>query len=228
MHRKLEEFIVKEKLFTRKHKLLLAISGGVDSVASLFLLHKLGYKFSVAHVNFGLRDNESDSDEKLVRQLCKKLGVELFVKQVETKDFAAKHKMGIQEAARKLRYDWFWELVEENKFDCLLTAHHATDSLETILLNLTRGTGPKGLEGIKPKTGKLVRPMLCFNSAEIREYAKNKKLKWREDSSNASDKYKRNFIRHQVIPQLLAINPNLEETIQSHQLLVSEVNEAVG
>ncbi len=228
MYNRLEEFIAKEKLFTRKHRLLLAVSGGVDSVVLLFLLTKLGYNVSVAHMNFGLREAESEGDEKFVRQLCRRLDIELFVKRVETKNFAKQHKMGIQEAARKFRYDWFAVLTIEHKFDRLLTAHHATDSLETILLNLCRGTGPKGLEGIKPKTGKLVRPMLCFNAKEIREFAKKEKLKWREDSSNASDKYKRNFIRHQVIPQLLAINPNLEETIQSHQLLVSEVNEAVG
>ncbi len=227
MHRRLDEFIATERLLTRRHRLLLAVSGGVDSVVMIFLLHKLGYKISVAHVNFGLRDSESDADEKFVRQLCKKLGADLFVKQVGTKDFATKQKMGIQEAARKLRYDWFWELVEEYKFDRMLTAHHATDSLETILLNLTRGTGLKGLEGIKPKNGKLVRPMLCFAAHEIRDFAKKEKLEWREDSSNASDKYKRNFIRHKVIPLLLEVNPNLEQTIQSHQGLMAEVNRVV-
>ncbi len=189
--------------------LILAVSGGADSVILADLLFKSNFDFSIAHCNFQLRENESDEDEKFVRSVAEKYQKEFFIKKFETKIYVDEHKISIQEAARNLRYEWFKELINFQKANqqsttsnFLCIAHHADDNIETVLLNFLRGTGLQGLKGIAAfdKRRKIIRPLLFARREEIIVYAKENNLEWREDSSNASDKYTRNFFRHQVIP----------------------------
>ena len=190
-------------------KLLLAVSGGVDSVVLAHLCHTAKLDFAIAHCNFNLRGEESDSDEKFVVELAGSLNAEVFTEHFNTLNFAENHKISVQMAARDLRYKWFSELSSSRQFDYILTGHHANDNLETFLINLIRGTGPEGLAGIKHVRENIVRPILSFSRSEIESYAINNNYKWREDSSNASDKYMRNKIRKQIIPVMEEINPQL-------------------
>lgn len=213
----IEAYIARYQLFTADDYLLLAVSGGVDSVVLLDILYHLPHHhLSIAHCNFQLRGKESDGDENFVRRLAESYGIPCFVEQFDTQYFAGKYKLSIQVAARQLRYDWFNKILQSNHLQYLVTAHHQNDNIETILYNLSKGTGIAGLHGILPKNGHIVRPLLCLGKQEILDYAKKKKLKWREDSSNASDKYKRNLIRHHIVPILKQINPNLEGTFQEN------------
>ena len=222
-----------KKLFSLDEKLLVAVSGGIDSVVLVHLLEKAGYSFSIAHCNFQLRGEEANNDEKFVRQLAQKKKAPFFVNHFQTKEFAKKNKLSIQMAARQLRYDWFRELMKEMKFAHLLTAHHLNDNVETLLLNLTRGTGLPGLTGIPEKQDGVVRPLLIFTREEIEAYAKKNKIKHREDSSNYEEKYARNLIRAKIIPVLKKINPSLEKTFlenighfkQSDQLIKNVLKE---
>ncbi len=188
--------------------LLLAISGGLDSVVLAHLLVKLDCNITLAHCNFQLRGADSDQDEVFVNALAKSLKTAIYTKKFNTKTFAKQDKLSIQLAARQLRYDWFYDLIKEHKFDYILTAHHADDSLETFIINLSRGTGLDGLTGIPEKNKTLIRPLLAFTRNEIKQYAKTHKLTWREDASNAETNYLRNKIRHEVIPVLKGVNPN--------------------
>ncbi|ADR20968.1 tRNA(Ile)-lysidine synthase [Marivirga tractuosa] len=208
------DYIKKESLFNRHEHLLLAISGGLDSVVLAHLLKLTDFHFSMAHMNFQLRDEDSNRDEKFVRELAKKLEVEVFVKRVEID----KEKGSTQLQARDLRYDWFRRLMKDHHFSKLLTAHHANDLLETTLLNLIRGTGIKGLRSILPLHHNIARPLLFASKEQIKEYAEENSIEWREDVSNASEKYKRNKMRHRVIPLLLKENPNLLSGIQQTTL----------
>jgi len=207
---------IENKLFFLKEsKLLIAISGGIDSVILAHLSHKLGLNIALAHCNFNLRGDESDADETFVLELAEYLDLEVFIQSFDTNLYAKEHKRSIQMAARELRYNWFKELAEQLKFDYILTAHHADDNLETFLINFTRGTGLEGLTGIPEINEKFVRPLLPFSSLDIEFYAKENKIKWREDSSNKSVKYLRNKLRHEVIPILKEINPSLLQSFQS-------------
>lgn len=210
MRQKILSYIIKNKLFFKDQRLLLAISGGVDSVVLLDVLAVLGYKITLAHCNFNLRGSESDGDEQFVRGLAKKYEVPIFVKSFDTEN--AKVAGSTQMVARELRYTWFNQLIDEQKLDNIITAHHLNDSIETLLLNLTKGSGVSGLRGIKAKTNNIVRPLLEISKSEIIEYAQKNKLSFREDSSNASDKYQRNKIRNQVVPLLKEINPAFENS----------------
>ncbi len=193
--------------------MLLAISGGLDSVVLAHLLKKSGFQFSLAHCNFQLRGKESDADEKFCRALAKKLGVEIFTTRFNTKDYCTEHKVNVQLAARKLRYDWFDTLLKKYSFEYLLTAHQANDVTETLFINLLRGTGINGLKGIPVQNGKVVRPLLNFKREELESFAKKEKILFRTDKSNLEDKYERNFIRLNIIPALKTLNPTLEDTI---------------
>lgn len=204
-------------------RLLLAISGGLDSVVLAHLCHKLHLNVSLAHCNFNLRGNESDGDEAFVLQLAEDLELEVFIECFETELYAKEEGISIQMAARELRYNWFQELAKQLNYDYILTAHHADDNLETFLINLTRGTGLEGLTGIPEVLGKLVRPLLPFSRETLEAYAIDQHFQWREDSSNASTKYLRNKLRHDVIPILKQMNPQL---LQNFQTTISNLQDS--
>ena len=216
--------------FLKKKKLLLATSGGIDSMVLLHLCHKLELDIRVAHCNFQLRGDESDEDEDFVKSQADKLQIPIFIKKFDTKSFAEKEKLSIQVVARNLRYDWFNTLLINNDYDYILTAHHLDDSLETFLINFTRGSGLDGFTGIPQQNGTIIRPLLPFSRNEIEVFAKENNVEWREDSSNASDNYLRNKLRHDVIPILKELNPSLlhsfENTISNLQQAKSLVEDA--
>jgi tRNA(Ile)-lysidine synthase len=211
-------FINEQQLFDLTDCILLAVSGGLDSVVMANLCAEIGLPFGIAHVNFGLRGVESDADEVFVRELAAKYAVPFYTQRFDTADIANQTGVSIQMAARQLRYDFFEQTARNQHYTAIATAHHRDDALETVLLNLVRGTGLAGLTGIpvrRDDAGRIaiVRPMLCTDRARIEAYAEERGLVWREDASNESDKYARNKIRHQVIPVLRELNPNLTETL---------------
>ncbi|OUS00778.1 tRNA lysidine(34) synthetase TilS [Flavobacteriales bacterium 33_180_T64] len=201
--------------FLSEKKLLIAISGGLDSVVLAYLCHQLKLNVALAHCNFNLRGHESDADEDFVLNLAKQFDLELFVEHFNTETYANTQKLSIQMAARELRYNWFSDLANDLGFDYILTAHHADDNLETFLINLTRGTGLNGLTGIPEINDTIVRPLLPFSREAIEAYANVNHIKWREDSSNASDKYLRNKLRHHVIPILKETNSELLQNFKA-------------
>ena len=209
---KLEKHINVKFPFLKDKKILVAISGGIDSVVLTQLFSILNFDISLAHCNFKLRGEESDLDEGFVCNFAKNNNKNYFTTSFNTKEFAQKNKQSMQVAARNLRYSWFQEVMRENCFDFLLTAHHADDNLETFLINLTRGSGLNGFTGIPEINENIIRPLLIFSRDEIIKYAKDSKIVWREDKSNSSTKYIRNKIRHKVVPVLKDINPGLLET----------------
>ena len=209
---KFTDFIKKENLFQAKDRLLLAVSGGVDSVVLCELCKQAGFDFVIAHCNFQLREDESGRDEQFVRELAKKYSSEIFVKKFETEKYAEQNKLSIQVAARELRYEWFNSLIgDEIKY--ILTAHHANDNIETLLMNFFKGTGINGLQGILPKQANVIRPLLFAKKEEFLEFAKENGLSYVEDSSNASDKYTRNYFRNQLIPSIQKVFPQVEENL---------------
>jgi tRNA(Ile)-lysidine synthase len=207
-------FIKEEKLFDKSSRILVAVSGGMDSVLLLHLLYEAGFDIAVAHCNFSLRAKESDGDETFVSQLADKLDIPYHVKRFDTVDHAEEKKISIQMAARELRYAWFEEVRIKNGYDVIAVAHHRDDEVETFFINLIRGSGIAGLHGIKAKTGNIVRPLMFSDRQEIEEYVKKNKIKYREDSSNASLKYMRNKLRHQLLPLMKELNPDIEKTVK--------------
>ncbi|MEO9801899.1 MAG: tRNA lysidine(34) synthetase TilS [Reichenbachiella sp.] len=216
LQRQFERFIKREHLFGPSDKLLLAVSGGVDSIVLVHLMHSLNYKASVVHCNFQLRGEDSDHDAALVEAIAKKHNLPFYHKKFNTSDYAESQHLSTQLAARELRYQWFDELVSAHSFDYLITAHHGNDQIETMLYNLIKGTGAAGLRGIPLRTDQIRRPLLFAKREEIEAYAKEHKLKWREDASNKEDKYRRNRIRLRVVPELKHINPGLEKTMSNN------------
>lgn len=197
-----------------KNRVLLACSGGLDSVVLSHLCYASGIDFAIAHCNFRLRGAESDADETFVQQLARQLGAAYFVAHFDTLGYVNQHKVSVQMAARELRYAWFDGLLEENSFEKVLTAHHLDDNLETFLINLSRGTGIDGLTGIPEETETMARPLLKYSRAELLAYAKSNGLQWREDASNADAKYLRNKIRLELVPVLKEIHPNFLQNFQ--------------
>jgi len=221
-----KEYILRENLFSEKDQLIIAVSGGLDSVVLYELCKQAGFDFTIAHCNFQLRGEESERDEQFVRELGNKIKAEVKIKRFDTKEYAERNKLSIQEAARKLRYEWFAELVDNSNrqlptVNCkLLTAHHADDSIETVLMNFLRGTGLHGLTGI-PSIGEkslsfVRRPLLSFTREEIQQFAKENNLSFVEDSSNQSTKYTRNYFRHEVIPAIIKVFPQIKENLKDN------------
>ncbi len=201
-----------EELFTKEDSILVAVSGGLDSIVLLHLLHSSKKNIAVAHCNFSLRAKESDDDEAFVKQWARTHKIPFFSKKFNTKKFAKEQSLSTQMAARELRYTWFKELAKENGFTKIAVAHHADDQFETVLLNLLRGTGISGITAMNTQNGIIVRPLLYLSRKDIESYAKKHKLKWREDASNAEEIYARNKIRHKVLPVLKELNPSLLST----------------
>jgi tRNA(Ile)-lysidine synthase len=237
---KFKEYIKEQHLFNSKDKLLLAVSGGVDSVVLCELCKQAGYDFSIAHCNFQLRGEESQRDEQFARSLGEKYGVEVLVKRFDTKKHVEERKIGVQEAARHLRYFWFMEILADKMGIkpgwhttiypgkpkvYLVTAHHANDSVETLLMNFFKGTGIKGLQGILPKHQgladlaspfpfiNLIRPLLFAKKEELTIFATQNNLPFVEDSSNESNKYTRNYFRNELIPGLKKVFPQVEDNL---------------
>jgi len=239
------EFIQQEDLFHQKGKLILAVSGGVDSVVLCELCHRSAYDFLIAHCNFQLREAESGRDESFVRELGKRYGTEVLVKKFDTEKIAKENKIGIQEAARDLRYEWFRQLANrqssidnERKLSPenlqisahssrlrvqVVTAHHADDNIETVLMNFCRGTGLQGLTGIPVKSDHICRPLLDFWKEELIEFATKNKLSFVEDSSNRSSKYTRNFFRNEIIPLIAGAYPQVKSNIRDNIARFSEI-----
>ncbi|HEY9195041.1 MAG TPA: tRNA lysidine(34) synthetase TilS [Mucilaginibacter sp.] len=211
-------FIEQNGLFTPATKILAAVSGGIDSVLMVHLLKAAGYNFGIAHCNFQLRDDEALRDQAFSRTLATTLDVPFHTINFDTGQYAADNKISIQMAARDMRYQWFDTISQQSGYEVIALAHHQNDTIETILLNLTRGTGIAGLHGILPKNGKLVRPLLFLTRAEIQTIVTAEGLTFVEDSSNASAKYARNKIRLEVVPKLKELNPSLEKTFENNLL----------
>jgi len=204
-----EQYRKERKIFSGHEKILLAVSGGIDSVVMLHIFKKLKYNIAVAHCNFQLRGKESDGDEEFVMSLCKAARIKLYRKKFMTYEYAKEKGISIQMAARDLRFNWLTSIKEKENFNLLAMGHNLNDSIETILINLTRGTGINGLTGISPRSGYIIRPLLFATRQMIREYSIANAIEFREDSSNIKTKYTRNKIRHNVIPVLQEINPSV-------------------
>ena len=228
MVQKFKEHVAAAMPFLNGKKLLLACSGGLDSVVLAHLCKALKFDFALAHCNFSLRGTESDGDEDFVRELASTFEINVYVKQFDTEQYAEEQRLSVQMAARELRYKWFDELLQSKRYDYVLTAHHADDSLETFLINLSRGTGIEGLSGIPQVNGNVVRPLLPFSRNEIIEYAKSESIQWREDSSNTSVKYLRNKIRHEIVPGIKELNPTFLQNFQHTQHHLRQINDLVN
>jgi tRNA(Ile)-lysidine synthase len=205
---KFQNHIITNFPFLLKSRFFIAVSGGIDSMVLVHLFQHFRFEFGLLHCNFKLRGDESDADMRFIHDYAEANNLQLKIGFFETEKIAKEMKVSIQVAARELRYQWFYEQMVENNVDFVATAHHLDDCLETFLINLSRGTGLEGLTGIPIQNDKIFRPLLPFSREEIEDYATKNNIKWREDSSNASDKYLRNKFRHDVIPILKEINPN--------------------
>lgn len=205
--------VEKEHLFAPTDTVLLAVSGGVDSVVMADLFAKAGYPFGIAHCNFHLRGDDSNSDEAFVRALAQKYQVPFHCTEFDTTAFAKEHKLSIEEAARNLRYDFFEEIRQEHGYRYIATAHHLNDSIETFFINLIRGTGITGLHGILPKNGNIVRPLLPFTRQQIADYTTESSLHYHNDYTNNETVFLRNKIRHQLVPLLKEMSPQIEQTM---------------
>ena len=209
MSKTIEQLFLAEINPHKECNFVLAISGGVDSMvlANLFLINNLN--FSIAHCNFQLRGKESDDDELFINKWCSEKDIKLYNKKFSTEDYCKNNKLTIQMGARELRYEWFSELIDKEKYDFIVTAHHIDDQLETFIINSIRGTGIDGLVGIPDKINKIIRPLLMSSKDQIIEYSKVNKINYREDSSNDKEDYLRNKIRHSVIPYLKSDDDNV-------------------
>ena len=216
MLQKCQQFIEEFALFTPSDRILLGVSGGVDSVVMLDLLYQGGYHPAIAHCNFQLRDSESEEDHRFVAQLAETYDLPFYEKRFPTAEYAKENGLSIQMAARELRFDWFEQLLSQEGYQVIGIAHNKNDSIETALINLTRGTGLKGITGIQPKSGNVVRPVLFATRKEIIRYSSEQGLAYREDSSNQTVKYSRNRIRHTIIPEFQAINPQFQDTMEKN------------
>ncbi|WP_018628272.1 tRNA lysidine(34) synthetase TilS [Niabella aurantiaca] len=217
-------YVHRHHLFTKNDRLLLAVSGGVDSVVLGQLCKLAGFDFGLAHCNFQLRGDASDADELFVKTLAENWNVPIFSIRFNTSEFAEANRLSIQEAARELRYEWFEEVRKKEVFDYVLTAHHANDNVETVLMSFFRGTGMNGLTGIKEKNGALVRPLLFARRGELEQFLKEQSLSFVQDASNLKDDYTRNFIRNRLLPQLASVYPEVEQNLIGNVQRFREAN----
>jgi len=223
MKNKFLENIKKNNLFSEEDKLIVAISGGADSVALAILLNECNFPIIFAHCNFHLRDEESDEDEYFVKKLAKELEVEYFVESFETEKFAKQNKISIQMAARQIRYSWLEKIRTETNSKYIAVAHHKDDDIETYFINLIRGSGIRGFLGMKEKKNKIIRPLLNFERDEIESYLMLKNQEFRTDSSNTDTKYLRNNIRKHIIPLIKDINPSFSNTFSNELEYMNDV-----
>ncbi len=223
----LKAYMQEQNLCKEGERILLAVSGGVDSVAMSHLFYKADFTCAIAHCNFQLRGAESDADEEFVRTLAARMDMPVYVKSFDVEREVREQGISVQMAARELRYTWFEELAEQHGYDCIATAHNLNDSVETFFLNLARGTGIRGLTGIPSKNGRIIRPILFASRKQIEAFASKKGLSFREDASNRDIKYQRNKIRHDVIPNLEQINPGFIETMAANIKRLSEISTVV-
>lgn len=217
------QFAAKHRMFQPGDRLLLACSGGLDSMVLADVLQEMGYGIGLAHCNFELRGAESDGDQQWVEAYAQQRSIPFFTIHFNTRQFAEKNKIGIQEAARFLRYTWLEDVRRINGYTRIVTAHQQDDQAETILQHITRGTGLQGLQGIPAINGYVVRPMLGVPRSAVAAYASAKGLTWREDSSNAETKYDRNFIRQEVLPRMARLNPSVVEALANMAARMVEV-----
>ncbi len=222
-----QQFLLTHDLIVPGKPALLAVSGGIDSVCMCHLFARSGMDFAVAHCNFGLRGLESDGDEYFVQELAHNLGGRFFSRHFETQEYASEQGISVQMAARELRYAWFEDIARQHGFGVIATAHHADDAIETFLINLLRGTGISGLQGIPLKNGKLIRPLLFTGREEIENYVKDNRLRFRKDSSNDEDHYLRNKIRQQLIPVFTGISPHFKNTMKANLSRLQEAGLAL-
>ncbi|MEP1094752.1 MAG: tRNA lysidine(34) synthetase TilS [Cyclobacteriaceae bacterium] len=221
LQKQFHEFVKAEELLHEDDTILIAVSGGLDSIVMADLFAKSSWSFSIAHCNFNLRGEESDGDEAFVKNWAQENGVEMYAQRFDLGNGST------QLTARNARYQWFEELASQGGFTKIAVAHHLNDSLETLLINLSRGTGIKGIAGIKAKTEKIVRPLLFASKNHLRQYAEDLSLRWREDSSNKTTDYDRNLLRHLVIPEMEKLNPSLVETFGNTSERLGLANEIV-
>ncbi|HEY4156128.1 MAG TPA: tRNA lysidine(34) synthetase TilS [Puia sp.] len=213
-----QESVKQQQLFGKADRLLLAVSGGMDSVVLAECCYRSGFDFSIAHANFRLRDAESERDEQFVKELAAGYQRPFLVKRFNTREYAAENSLSIQVAARNLRYSWFKFLLgnEPAGYRFLLTAHHLDDNIETMLMQFFRGTGIAGLRGMVPRQEKIIRPLLAFPKSDLRMFAEDQKLSWVEDSSNESDKYSRNYFRNTLIPAVEKVFPETRHNLEGN------------
>ncbi|HET6557986.1 MAG TPA: tRNA lysidine(34) synthetase TilS [Prolixibacteraceae bacterium] len=232
------KYLHTENLFDSSQRILLAVSGGADSMLMMHLFVNAGFQVGVAHCNFGLRGQESDNEQQLVSDYCDKRNIPFYIQRFNTSEYALQEGISIEMAARDLRYSWFNTLLDQHRYDYLATAHHQDDVIETFLINLSRSSGIKGLSGIQPKAGRIIRPMLFTSHDEIVEYCNTMSVDYRTDSSNLETVYKRNLIRHEILPLLEKVNPafrknalktvgNLHETGQLFRQRIEEIKALV-
>ncbi|MBR6170923.1 MAG: tRNA lysidine(34) synthetase TilS [Bacteroidaceae bacterium] len=213
MIEKIREYIEANQIFSQEGLVLVGVSGGADSVALLLILKDLGYHIQALHCNFHLRQEESDRDEQFVSELCKKNSIPLLIKNFDAKEYAVRNSISIEMAARDLRYKWFYEVQSQTNAQCIAVAHHKNDQAETLLLNLIRGTGIRGLAGMYPIRNKIARPLLCVTRQEVIDYLAQIKQAHVTDSTNMKKDATRNRIRMDILPLLAAINPNIINTL---------------
>jgi len=223
-----KQFINKNNLIKPGDRILLAVSGGIDSMVMTHLFLQLSNEIGIAHCNFSLRGRESDKDEEMVLKYASDNDISFYSKRFDTKTFAKENGLSVQMAARELRYKWFEEIRNDNNYDTIAVAHNLSDNIETLLINLTRGTGIAGLTGMRPVNNKIIRPLLFASRKKITDYCQQYQVLFREDESNADTKYMRNKIRHHILPVLKDINPSIESTLNETAERFTGINEIVS